>query len=68
MKDDLKMKLGDRKVLKSYVDYIGSLNKSKKKDSKKNDEKKNIKQRRGSLSVQKKKESLLNSITQSIEH
>jgi hypothetical protein len=67
MKDDLKMKLGDRKVLKSYVDYIGSLNKTKKKDSKKNDEK-NIKQRRGSLSVQKKKESLLNSITQSIEH
>lgn len=37
MKDDLKMKLGDRKVLKSYVDYIGSLNKTKKKDSKKND-------------------------------
>lgn len=65
MKQDLKMKLGDRKILLNYIEYLNSINKSKKKNSK-SENKKIISKRRGSLSVKKKKESLLNSITQSI--
>lgn len=65
MKQDLKMKLGDRKILLNYIEYLNSINKSKKKNSK-SQNKKIMPKRRGSLSVKKKKESLLNSITKSI--
>lgn len=67
MKQDLQMKLGDRKILLNYIEYLNCLNKSKKKDGLK-EKKKQIPQRRSSLSIKKKKESLLSSITQSIEH
>lgn len=50
MKQDLKMKLGDRKILMSYIEYLNNLTKSKKKDSKSQKKK-----RRGSLSIKKKK-------------
>lgn len=36
MKDDLKMKLGDRKRLINYIDYLSSLDKPKKNIDKKN--------------------------------
>lgn len=51
MKSDLQMKLGDRKILINYIYYLNSLNKSKKKEGLK-DKKMN---RRGSLSIKKKK-------------
>jgi hypothetical protein len=54
MKQDLQMKLGDRKILLNYTKYLTSLHKSKKKIGF-NDKNKSLPNRRESLSIKKKK-------------